>query len=223
MKIDMHCHSYYSKDGICSPKSLLIQARKKGLDGIALTDHNTTKGWKEAQAIADKLGMILILGEEIKIKENNETIGEILAYFINKEINPKEKTIEEIIKEIKEQNGIAVIAHPYHWKKPFKKLGEYQNLIQGIEVFNSRSQSKKGNELSLSFAKKHNLAMTAGSDSHTAFEIGSSYIEADVKTINDLKNAILEKKVKIFKKQTPFYIQIFSPIAKIIHLFWKPN
>ncbi|MFA5431641.1 MAG: PHP domain-containing protein [Candidatus Paceibacterota bacterium] len=223
MKIDMHCHSYYSNDGISSPKALLIAAKKKGLNGIALTDHNTVKGWREAQETADKIGLILIPGEEIKIKENNETIGEILAYFINKEINPQGKSIEDIIKEIKDQNGIAIIAHPYHWKKPFKKLEEYKNIVDGIEVFNSRSQSKKGNTDSLLFAEKNNLIMTAGSDSHTIAEIGSSYIETEAETINDFKKEILGKRIKIFRKQTPFLMQISSPIAKILHLLGKPK
>lgn len=221
MKIDMHCHSYYSKDGISSPESLLIWAKKKGLDGIALTDHNTTKGWNRAQKKAQELGMFLILGEEIKIKEKNKTIGEILAYFINKEIDPKNKNAEQIIQEIKNQNGIAIIAHPYHWKKPFKKLKEIKNIIDGVEIFNSRGQFKKGNELSMFFAKKNNLPMVSGSDAHTVFEIGNSYTEANTNNLNDFRKAIIEKKVSFHNKQTPPLIQIFSLIAKIFHIFKK--
>lgn len=223
MKIDMHCHSYYSRDGISSPESLVFQAKKKGLDGIALTDHNTTKGWQRAQKMANELGIFLIQGEEIKIKENNKTIGEILAYFITKEINPQGKTIEEIIKEIKEQNGIAIIAHPYHWKKPFKKLEAYKNLADGVEVFNSRSQSRKGNKMSLDFAKKNNLSMIAGSDSHTTFEIGRAYIEVNATNIEEVKDLIKNNKVQIEGKQTNPAIQIFAGLAKLAHLFYEPN
>lgn len=219
----MHCHSYYSHDGISSPESLLRQAKKIGLDGIALTDHNNTRGWQRAEKAASELGLFLIKGEEIKIKENNKTIGEVLAYFINQEINPKGKTINQIIKEIKDQGGIAFIAHPHHWKKPFKKLEEYKNLVDGIEVFNSRGQSKEGNELSLKFAEQNNFPMTAGSDSHTTFEIGRSYVEAEAQTLDDFKKAILGKKIKIFRKQTPFIIQILSPLAKVIHYFNEPK
>jgi len=223
MRIDMHCHSYYSHDGISSPESLLRQAKKRGLDGIALTDHNNIRGWQRAEKEANKLGLLLIKGEEIKVKENNETIGEILAYFINQEINPKGKTTDQIIKEIKNQGGIAIIAHPHHWKKPFKKLEEYKNLVDGVEVFNSRSQSKEGNELSLKFAGQNNLPMTAGSDGHTTFEIGRAYVTAETQTLDEFKKAILEKRIKIFRKQTPFLIQIFSPIAKTIHFFNEPK
>lgn len=214
MKIDLHCHSYHSKDGISSPESLLVQAKKRGLDGIALTDHNNTKGWKRAQKKAEELKMLFIPGEEIKIRENGKFIGEILAYFIKEEINPEGKTGEEIIKEIHNQGGIAIIAHPYHWKKPFKELEKYKNIVDGVEVFNSRSQSKKGNEMSLFFAEKNKLPITAGSDCHTKWEIGNAYIETNT---NNLKEDILNKKIKIAGKQSLFFIQLLSPISKIIY------
>jgi len=216
MKIDLHCHSYYSKDSICSPESLLYWAKKRGLDGIALTDHNSTKGWKRAQKKAEELKIFLIPGEEIKIKENGKFIGEILAYFIKEEINPKGKTGEEIIKEIHNQGGIAIIAHPYHRKKPFKEINKYIKIVDGIEAFNSRGQSKKGNEMAILLAEENNLPMTAGSDCHTMWEIGNAYIEIDS---DNLKENILNKKIKITGKQSLFLIQLFSPIAKIIYWF----
>ena len=77
MKIDLHTHSYYSNDGLSSPEKLIKTALKKELNGIALTDHNTTAGWKVAIEVAKKLNAILILGEEIKIKKDGKTVGEI--------------------------------------------------------------------------------------------------------------------------------------------------
>src|SRR5690606_9732798 len=44
LKIDLHTHSYYSGDGVSSPEEMIAAARKKGLHGIALTDHNTCEG-----------------------------------------------------------------------------------------------------------------------------------------------------------------------------------
>ena len=222
MKIDMHCHSFYSPDGVSSPEALIQSALKKGLDGIALTDHDTTKGWKRAIAAAKKMNAVIILGEEIKIKEKGKTIGEILGYFLKKEIDPEGKTIQQIIDEIKEQKGLAIIAHPYHWRKPFKYLEEYKYSADGIEAFNARSQSKKGNQKSLAFAKQNNLATTAGSDAHSYFEIGTAYIESDAKNLDELKQAILGKKINIRGRQSPFFVQASATIGRFIHLFWKP-
>ncbi len=223
MKIDFHCHSYYSRDGICSPEKLIKKALEKGLDGIALTDHDTTAGWKEAEKAAKKLNALLILGQEIKIKKEGKTIGEILGYFLKEEINPKGKSVEEVIKEIKKQGGIAIIAHPYYWKKSFRDLEKYAFLVDGIEVFNSRSQTKRGNKKALNFGQKNNLPMTAGSDAHSCFEVGNAYIEAETKNPEELKEAILEKRIKIFGKQSPIFVQTFASLGKLLHLFWQPK
>ena len=216
MKIDLHCHSYYSCDGISSPEKLIKSALKKGLDGIAITDHDTISGWKEAIRAAKKLNVVLVLGEEIKTKE-----GDILGLFLKEEI--KAKTPLEVIKEIKNQGGIAIIPHPYHWRKPFKDLEKYKNLADGIEVFNARSQSKKGNQKAFNFALKNNLVMTAGSDAHSSFEVGNAYVEAKAENLEELRKMILEKKVKIIGKQAPFFVQIFAGVGKLIHLFWQPK
>jgi len=223
MKIDLHCHSYYSPDGICSPKKLLERAKKRGLDGIALTDHNTTAGWPEAKRVAQRLKMFLILGEEIKIKKEGKVMGEILGYFLKEEINPKGKTIEAVIKEIKQQGGIAIIAHPFHRRKPFKELEKYKNLVDGIEVFNPRSQTKKGNEMALKFAKINDLPMTAGSDAHSCWEVGNAFIETKAKNLQELKEAILKKEVKICGKQSPLFVPLSTSLGRILHLFWKPQ
>jgi len=223
MKIDFHCHSYYSNDGISSPEELIKSALKKGLDGIALTDHNSSVGWKEADKAAKKLNAILIFGEEIKIKKGKKTVGEILGYFLKEEINPTGKTVEQVIEEIKRQGGIAIIAHPYHWRKSFKELDKYKNLVDGIEVFNARSQTKKGNQKSFIFAQKNNLAMTAGSDAHHCSEVGNAYLEADVKNLEELKDAILQKRVKIFGRQSSIFVQVFATIGRLLHFFWQPK
>ena len=223
MKIDLHTHSYYSNDGISSPESLIRKAKEKGLDGIALTDHNTTAGWKEAKRAAEKLNAVLVLGQEIKIKKDGKTVGEILGYFLKEEINPKGKSVEEIIREIKNQGGLAIIAHPYHWRKPFKELEKYKNLADGVEVFNSRSQTKKGNKKSFDFAQKNNLPMTAGSDAHSCFEVGNAYIKVEAKNLEEFKEAILNKKIKIVGKQSSIFVQIFATLGKILHFFWKPK
>jgi len=223
MKVDLHTHSYYSRDGISSPEKLIKNALKKGLDGIALTDHNTTAGWKTAIEAAKKLNAFLILGEEIKIKRNGKTVGEILGYFLKEEINPKGKNVEEIIDEIKKQGGIAVIAHPFYWRKPFRDLEKNKNLVDGIEAFNSRSQTRRGNKKALDFAQKNNLPMTAGSDAHSCFEVGNAYVETEAKTLNELKEAILQKGVKIIGKQSPIFVQIFAGLGKLIHFFWQPK
>ena len=218
MKIDLHCHSYYSNDGISSPEKLIKIALKKGLDGIALTDHDTTQGWDVAIKSAKELNAILILGEEIKIKRNGRVIGDILGLFLNKEIKNREPI--EVIKEIKDQGGIAIIPHPFHFPEKFKEnLEKYVELIDGIEIFNARLPFSFFDKKAFKFAQKYNLIMTAGSDAHYHRDVGNAYtIAENVEDLEEFKKAILNKKTKIKGKKSPILYLIIPTLARIKNL-----
>ncbi|WP_432543591.1 PHP domain-containing protein [Kineococcus sp. SYSU DK002] len=64
MRIDLHTHSTAS-DGTQSPADVIASAAQAGLDVVALTDHDTSSGWQEATAAADRLGLRLVPGVEI--------------------------------------------------------------------------------------------------------------------------------------------------------------
>ena len=59
MRIDLHTHSNRS-DGTDSPAELVLAARDAGLDVVALTDHDTTRGWAEAAKVAENVGVQLV-------------------------------------------------------------------------------------------------------------------------------------------------------------------
>lgn len=76
----MHVHSHYS-DGVFSPKELIDMALSKGLDGIALTDHDTINGIDEIIEYAE--GKCIVIPA---IEFSTEHLGEevhILGYFID--------------------------------------------------------------------------------------------------------------------------------------------
>lgn len=67
MRIDLHTHSNRS-DGTDSPEELMRAAQGAGLDVVALTDHDATTGWAEAQRTADEIGLRLVRGIEVSAK-----------------------------------------------------------------------------------------------------------------------------------------------------------
>ncbi len=209
MKIDLHCHTFFSKDGISSPKKIIEKALKKGLQGIAITDHDTTLGWKEAEFWAKKLGAFLIFGEEIKTEK-----GDILGLFLKNEIKSKEP--EKVMKEIKSQGGIVVIPHPFHLGVNFKDdLTKYLDLIDAIEIFNGRQPFSFFDKKAFEFAKRYHLAMVAGSDAHSCFDVGVAFTEVEkAQNLEDFKKGILEKKTKIFGKKAPLFALSFPFLAK---------
>ena len=80
--IDMHTHSTFS-DGIFSPSELVDYAVKKGLSGIAITDHDTVDGIEEAMERASIYkGFIVIPGVELSTEYNNEEVH-VLGYMID--------------------------------------------------------------------------------------------------------------------------------------------
>jgi predicted metal-dependent phosphoesterase TrpH len=162
MKLDLHIHSKYSKDSLLKPETILKVAKKRGLGGIAVTDHNTIKGGLFTQKINDDKNFAVIVGSEIKTE-----YGDIIGLFLQEEINSRK--FEEVVDEIKDQDGLVVLAHPF--RKNIVFPSKLFIKIDLIEAFNARSP-KNFNEKAFELAKKYQKPIIAGSDSHLAFEIG---------------------------------------------------
>ncbi len=74
--IDLHCHSYYS-DGTFSPEGLVIEAKKRGLYALALTDHDTIDGLELFQQAGQKYDLETITGIEFAVQYNRFQSQEI--------------------------------------------------------------------------------------------------------------------------------------------------
>jgi predicted metal-dependent phosphoesterase TrpH len=172
--LEFHCHTHASKDSLTRPADLISAARRKGIERVVITDHNSIAGAREAQAIDPEL---IIVGEEIMT-----TKGEILAAFVQEEI-PARLSPQETIARLKEQGAFISVSHPFDklrqggWREP--DLLEILPLVDAIEVYNSRCMFQRFNSLAREFAEKHNVAGTVGSDAHAAFEVGRSLLLVD--------------------------------------------
>jgi predicted metal-dependent phosphoesterase TrpH len=80
--VDLHTHSTAS-DGTLSPTELMRAAANAGLAGIALTDHDTGNGLKEAAAEAAKLGLRFVPGIEISAEYPHPGTLHILGHFVD--------------------------------------------------------------------------------------------------------------------------------------------
>jgi hypothetical protein len=170
IKIDLHIHSKYSYDCFLEPKIIIKIAKKRNLDGVAITDHNSLKGSTEVKKIAKDF--LIVSGVEIKT-----LLGEILAYGIQEEIKP-EQNIFETIDKIHEQGGIAIAPHPFDLFRKYSGKNIVKG-IDGVEVFNSRCTLNYFNYLAVRKAKEMNLSMIAGSDAHIIEEIGKAFTKFD--------------------------------------------
>ncbi len=94
--IDLHTHSLYS-DGTMTPSEVVAAAKAAGLAAVALSDHDTVAGVKEAMAAGENLGVEVVPAIELSAKSETET--HILGYFIdpdNTALLEKTKYIKEV-------------------------------------------------------------------------------------------------------------------------------
>jgi predicted metal-dependent phosphoesterase TrpH len=171
LSVEFHCHTNASKDSLTSPRDLVETCRRKGIDRVIVTDHNTIAGARAAQALAPEL---VIVGEEIMT-----THGEILAAFVSEEI-PRGLNPRETIRRLQDQGAFISVSHPFDklrsggWRE--HDLLEILPQVDAIEVYNSRCMLPRFNREARRFAEKHQVAGTVGSDAHAAFELGRSLL-----------------------------------------------
>ena len=174
LAVEFHCHTIASKDSLTRPRELVDACRRKGIDRVVVTDHNTIAGARAAQALDPRL---VIVGEEILT-----TRGEVLAAFVTEEI-PAGLSPQETIRRLKDQGVFIGVSHPFDrfreggWRED--DLLEILPHVDAIEVYNSRCMLPLFNRQARRFAQEHNVAGTVGSDAHAAFELGRSVLLLD--------------------------------------------
>jgi predicted metal-dependent phosphoesterase TrpH len=213
--IEFHCHTYASKDSLTRPVDLVAMARRKGIDRVVVTDHNSIAGAREAQAIDSEL---IIVGEEIIT-----TKGEILAAFVTEEI-PAYLTPQETIRRLKEQGAFISVSHPFHelrkggWRE--SDLLDILPFVDAIEVYNSRCMLPRFNRRAELFAQKYNVAGTVGSDAHAAFEVGRSLMSLDQFTGPEEMRKVIRGGIPKVKWSPPWF-HLTSRYASTIKKFYS--
>jgi predicted metal-dependent phosphoesterase TrpH len=201
---DLHVHSLYSKDSLLKPYEIIKISESKGIDAIAITDHNTILGGLKAKSIVQDSVMVIV-GSEIKTD-----FGDLIGLFLNEEI--KSRVFLDVVDEIKEQDGIVVLPHPYRRKRfPTTEMLKNVNVIEGI---NGRTSDELNYKAQL-LADKLSLPVVGGSDAHFSFELGnlinsvkSPCLEEEElrKQILDNNSTFYHKKNNIFLKDSCIYL-----------------
>lgn len=173
VRYDLHLHTFHSPDSLSSYQSIIKQVQRRGLTGIAVTDHNTTAG---ALALAELAPFPVIVAEEIRTVE-----GEIIGYFLREEI-PRGLGLEESIARVHEQGGVVSVPHPVDRVRTASAIGEaalrrVMAQIDLIEGYNARCVFPADNLRAQQIARRHGKPLTAGSDAHAPYEIGRGFVE----------------------------------------------
>jgi len=182
LKIDLHVHTFYSYDSLITPKELVFYAKKRGLDGVAITDHDRIDG---ALRIAKETDFLIIPGIEISSLD-----GHIIGLNLHKPVPPK-LGVDETLDRIHEAGGIAIACHPIVFFKESLK-GHISPRFDAIEVINSSAfpfnySVKRSQKL----ASRLGIARVAGSDAHYGPEIGYAYTLVNAESeVNEIVRAM---------------------------------
>ena len=174
LKADLHVHSAASWDGRSDLAALAQAAHARGLDAIAVCDHDLCTD------VSGSFPVLLIPGVEI-----TSTAGHILGLFLERPIDRAlwetgAPTPEAAIKAIRACGGLAVPAHPFSPQK-LDEAALAALCPDAVEVQNARVALKNAarNAQAQTFAAQQKLAVTGGSDAHCAAEVGGCYTELD--------------------------------------------
>jgi len=193
LKADFHVHTKLSEhgflhklgllDGLNTPDEMARVASKKGLDVIAITDHNVLFDYKKAKKLSKKYNILVLPGVEFSLKGK-----EAISIGIHR--LPKVSTLEELRDVTKEQDGLLVAPHPYDpLNRGFREFDKFDaiEVLNGFGGFGYKRLIKKADEL-----KK---GKTCGSDSHCTCQIGSVHFMIDAeKNEDDIIRAVKKRK-----------------------------
>ncbi|MCE4606605.1 MAG: PHP domain-containing protein [Desulfurococcales archaeon] len=212
MIAEMHCHTT-SSDGRDSPETVVLEAYKKGLDFLAVTDHNTFRGSILADKAVKLHGLnkpIIVFGNEVRT-----TRGDILV-LCDKPLQNVSKDPWELREEVLGNNCIMIAAHPYSPYEPAvgDLIREDPRLFDAIEVWNATNLPYL-NRKAWKVARELGKPGTAGSDAHVKEEIGSAVtlVDANDNSIESFLEAVRKGNTTPIKGLPGFK-------AILVHIAW---
>lgn len=187
MFIDMHMHEKtFSSDSFLSLDEIVREAKKKGLDAVCITDHDSMGLRDVAAAYTERTGYPVFVGIEFYSLQ-----GDILAFGIDR--YPKERiSAQDFIDMVNEQGGITISAHPFRNNR--RGLEGHLDIVKGItaiEVLNG-STLPDATKLAEDYSKKLCLPATGSSDCHVTEKVGvyATYFPDEIHSVRDLVKAV---------------------------------
>lgn len=165
-EVDLHMHTSASKDSLSDPADVIAQARRVGLDRIAITDHDQIRGAFEARDLDPER---VIVGEEVRTEEGLDLIGLFLTDHI-----PPGSDFRRTAEAIRHQGGLVYLPHPFDSRRGTDEvfLATVEDCVDAVEGINARIHDPARNERAARWASDRGLPLGAGSDAHLLREIG---------------------------------------------------
>ena len=167
MLVDMHLHEKTcSPDSFISLEEIVAEARRRGLDGICITDHDSMGLRAYARDYARRTGFPIFVGVEYYSLQ-----GDITAWGID-DFPAERVDAQDFIDQVNRAGGFCVSCHPFR----SNNRGLEDNLrrvkgLHGVEVLNG-STSLAANRTALAYCRELGLQAIGASDAHVLKQVG---------------------------------------------------
>ncbi len=185
MRLDLHVHTRHSRDAKGTVLELANAAKSAGLDGFAVTDHDTVAGHAEIRDASRETGLLIVPGVEVSTRD-----GHLLALGIEEAPEPEQPMLRTI-KRIHAAGGVAIPSHPLRRTGIGDNLRSLAERLAVAEARNARER-RAAQERTEAFVAEVGLAGTGGSDAHWITDIGTAWTEMQVscRDVDDVLSAL---------------------------------
>ncbi len=189
LRIELHCHNKFSNYMLTDSRfgldcevgipDQLYAAKRAGLDGFFIMNHNTLDGYKQLTEYQKDYpysrGIKVFQGAEYSVKMPNNKNPHVGALGISEPIKPYQ-SLDEILEDIRKQGGLSVAEHPF----AVTGVGVMNDArkCDVIEGFNSNNYDLFSNIRAQIHALENGKYVVPGSDSHLIRTLGKSTITA---------------------------------------------
>ena len=205
--IDIHTHTYpTSDDSLLLPDQLVEEAKRIGLDGICITDHDGFWNPDDILELSKRHDFLVLPGCEVTCEE-----GHLLVYGLQKYLFGMHRA-SFVRQLVDEAGGVMVVAHPY--RRTYREEADVGasareemleracrnsvfSMIDAVEVFNGRGSDQQ-NAFSHELATNFGMKGTGASDAHRLSEIGT-YATEFHRPVHSLEDFIGELKAGRFE------------------------
>lgn len=182
VRLDLHVHSRHSPDGRMEVDEIVDQLAYAGVQGFALTDHNSVAGHARLGELRTKFPMYwFIPGVEVSTRE-----GHLLLYGVD-EAPPAHRPLAETLEWARARAAVAVLAHPFRWAHGVGRALAERAPVDGLETKNGHN-AELANARAEFVAARRAIGATGGSDAHRRRDVGRAFTEltAEVASVDDV-------------------------------------
>jgi predicted metal-dependent phosphoesterase TrpH len=175
-RYDLHLHTEYSPDCDTALDRIEPHCLKRGLTGIAVTDHDSIEG---ALRLRDRARTLrVIVAQEVTTRD-----GDVIGLFLERRVKPRTSALEAM-EAIHAQGGLVYLPHPFD-KRHARRTGGASLAsviahVDIVETFNGKAGHDSYNLMAAEFALRHNMVCGGGSDAHSLGAIGSVVNEIEL-------------------------------------------